>query len=542
MPTLTWIGKDKVVNHHLDVPFRVLEPQYTAGDSDAGSDRSGNRIIHGDNLEALKALLPYYEGRIKCIYIDPPYNTGNENWVYNDNVNDPKIKRWLGKVVGKESEDLSRHDKWLCMMYPRLVLLHRLLADDGVLIVSIDDNEITYLKMILDEMFGQHGNVATFVWRRRVTSSMSSSWISTDHEYVALYSKTPADVYVYGEERDMEKYNIPDGTGRFYASMPLTVGMTKEMRPNQWYELIDPKSGQGFWPTAGRVWAYYPPTMKQKVADSKIIWPSDFPGKKLTTPRLKSYPEDAKRERKPLSTWIFEVNVERDDYERVYLDSSKNEEGAKIVKQIFGDSVFSYAKPLSLVTALLQQFTSGDDIILDSFAGSGTTAHAVLNLNKQDGGNRKFILVEMEDYAETITAERVRRVMDGYGSTPGTGGGFTYYELGEPLFTEDGLLNENLPTDRIRDYIWYSETRTALPQAIPANEDTPHFLGKLHETAYYFYYEPGALTTVDYEFLATLRTPASQYIIYADNCLIAREWLQERRIVFKKIPRDISRF
>ena len=165
MPTLHWIGKEKVINHHRDVPFKVLEHQYrfssleggvqgTEGVDSIENASNGNKIIHGDNLEALKALLPQYEGKIKCIYIDPPYNTGNEGWVYNDNVNDPKIKKWLGEVVGKESEDLSRHDKWLCMMYPRLKLLHRLLAKDGAIFISIDDNEQANLKLMCDEIFG----------------------------------------------------------------------------------------------------------------------------------------------------------------------------------------------------------------------------------------------------------------------------------------------------------------------------------------------------------------------------------------------------
>ena len=158
MPTLNWIGKDKVINHHHDVPYRVLDFRYTHG-----NNNSGNMIIHGDNLDALKALLPKYEGRIKCVYIDPPYNTGNEGWVYNDNVNDPKIKKWLGEVVGREGEDLSRHDKWLCMMYPRLRLLHRLLADDGAIFISIDDNEQASLKLMCDEIFGANNFVTQIV-------------------------------------------------------------------------------------------------------------------------------------------------------------------------------------------------------------------------------------------------------------------------------------------------------------------------------------------------------------------------------------------
>ncbi len=188
MPTLTWIGKDKVINHHLDVPFRVLEPQYTAGQPNQ------NRIIHGDNLEALKALLPYYEGRIKCIYIDPPYNTGNENWVYNDNVSDPKLKRWLGKVVGKESEDLSRHDKWLCMMYPRLQLLHRLLSDDGAIFVSIDDNEQANLKLIMDEIWGDTNFVDNVIWQKNFSPKNSAKYFSANHDFIVCIRKKQSDL------------------------------------------------------------------------------------------------------------------------------------------------------------------------------------------------------------------------------------------------------------------------------------------------------------------------------------------------------------
>lgn len=189
MPTLNWIGKDKVVNHHLDVPFRTLEKQYTFAPN--GGDDDGNMIIHGDNLDALKALLPMYEGRVKCIYIDPPYNTGNEKWVYNDNVNDPHIKAWLGKVVGAEGEDLSRHDKWLCMMYPRLKLLQKLLSEDGVIFISIDDIEYTNLKCICDEIFGARNYQSTLIWHsRQRADNRNKTMLSVDHEYILVYSKS----------------------------------------------------------------------------------------------------------------------------------------------------------------------------------------------------------------------------------------------------------------------------------------------------------------------------------------------------------------
>ena len=189
MPTLQWIGKEKVVNHHLDVPFRTLEKQYTYASE--GQDDGGNMIIHGDNLDALKALLPQFEGRVKCIYIDPPYNTGNEGWVYNDNVNDPKIRKWLGEVVGKEGEDLSRHDKWLCMMYPRLKLLQKLLSDDGVIVISIDDNELYNLKMICDEIFGSRNFVANVIWQKTYSPRNDANGIPYETDCLLVYSKMP---------------------------------------------------------------------------------------------------------------------------------------------------------------------------------------------------------------------------------------------------------------------------------------------------------------------------------------------------------------
>ena len=191
MPTLNWIGKEKVVNHHLDVPYLTLDRQYSYDENGRHENDNGseNMIIHGDNLTALKSLLPRYEGRIKCIYIDPPYNTGNEKWVYNDNVNSPIIKKWIGEVVGSEGEDLSRHDKWLCMMYPRLRLLHKLLADDGVIFISIDDNEQANLKLMCDEIFGKQNFVTTIHWRRSESQNNTAKLVSNVGEYVVCYLK-----------------------------------------------------------------------------------------------------------------------------------------------------------------------------------------------------------------------------------------------------------------------------------------------------------------------------------------------------------------
>jgi len=524
MPTLTWIGKDKVVNHHHDVPFRVLEQQYTFGEAD-----SFNRIIHGDNLEALKALLPYYEGRIKCIYIDPPYNTGNENWVYNDNVSDPKLKRWLGKVVGKESEDLTRHDKWLCMMYPRLVLLHRLLADDGAIFVSIDDNEQASLKLMMDEIWGLGNFIGSIVWQKKYGPANDAKYFSETHEYCLCYAKNKSPWrpnLIPREESQLEAFKNPDNDLRgIWRASDLSA---KTYSASTDYDIIGPK-GDIFYPPKSRSWIVSRERYNQLLEDNRITFGANGKGR----PMQKKFLSEVK-DGITIQTW-WDRNFAADNKIAKYE-----------IKDIFPDNPFDTPKPTKLLERIIQIATGPNDIILDSFAGSGTTAHAVLNLNKQDGGNRQFILVEMEDYAETITAERVRRVMDGYSAKEGTGGGFAYYELGPALFTDDNLLNETVPLPRIREYIWYSETRTPLPTTrLPETgegSESPHFLGKLFDTAYYFYYEPDQLTTLDYDFLPTIQTPAEQYVVYADNCLIAREWLQQRHIIFKKIPRDISRF
>lgn len=186
MPTLDWTGKKAIEKHHAAVPFHLLRENPTLSVGENGSE---NLLIQGDNLLALKALLPYYAGKVKCIYIDPPYNTGNEGWVYNDNVNSPEIREWLGKAVGKEVEDLSRHDKWLCMMYPRLVLLHQLLAEDGSFWMSIDDNEVHFTRAILDAVFGMRNFISAVIWQKVYSPKNSAKHLSGDHDYVLVYAK-----------------------------------------------------------------------------------------------------------------------------------------------------------------------------------------------------------------------------------------------------------------------------------------------------------------------------------------------------------------
>ena len=521
MPTLNWIGKDKVVNHHLDVPFRTLEKQYTFASE--GQDDGGNMIIHGDNLDALKALLPKFEGRVKCIYIDPPYNTGNEGWVYNDNVNDPRIRKWLGEVVGKEGEDLSRHDKWLCMMYPRLKLLQKLLSDDGVIFISMDDSEIAHLKILCDEIFGSYNYVETIVWQKR-TSPDARKRISNGHEYIIIYAKNiniNEELFnllaLEGEYANKFKNPDNDPRGPCVSSYFTAQGY----RPNQMYTITTP-SGLEMNPPEGRCWRHLEEVYNELLSEGRLWFGTDGCG----VPRKKTYLS----EKVGKGVWTWWTNSE----------VGHTQEATQETAAILGKAIFDYPKPTRLINRILQLATDPDSIILDSFAGSGTTAHAVLNMNKQDGGHRRFILVEMMDYADSITAERVKRVISGYGegkkAVPGTEGGFSYYELGEPLLV-DGLLNPNVEESKIREYVYYTETRQPMPEP---SADEKHLLGVHDRHAYYFYYEPDRLTTLNKAFLRTIKTCAESYLIYADVNMLSAEEMETFHISFKKIPRDIA--
>ena len=552
MPTLEWIGKDKVVNHHLDVPFRVLERKYSFDENGQHNEDNGseNMIIRGDNLEALKALLPRYEGRVKCIYIDPPYNTGNEGWVYNDNVNDPKIKKWLGEVVGKEGEDLTRHDKWLCMMYPRLKLLQKLLADDGVIFVSLDFHEQPVMRLIMDEIFGASNYVSEIACVNKPSGRSDDKYIATAHESIIVYRKSP--LLVLGgfepEEKITKRYNKRDTDGRLYREEDLRKRGTHDERtdrPNLFYPFFfnqetgklivgnnDEKTPDGFIRIE---------PMKSKDVQGTWRWGQDTANAQKTYIHPRYMPNkqqwslfeweylDERGAAKPTTLWDFkDVNSERGTEVFIKYLGFKKED-------------FPNPKPVGTIQRILQIATAGDDIILDSFAGSGTTAHAVLNMNKADGGHRKFILVEMMDYADSITAERVKRVIRGYGegknAVEGTGGNFSFYDLGEPLLHGD-MLNEKVGIEKIREYVYFTDTKASLPESHP---DEPYFMGVHIGSAYYFYYEKQAVTTLNREFLHTVKTKADAYVIYADLCTLSEAELEKYHITFKKIPRDITK-
>jgi adenine-specific DNA-methyltransferase len=544
MPTLHWIGKEKVVKHHHEVPFKVLQREYCYQAPEGTAENStGNRIIHGDNLEALKALLPELEGKVKCIYIDPPYNTGNQEWRYNDNVNDPRINKWLGEVVGKEGEDLTRHDKWLCMMYPRLKLLHRLLAKDGLFFLSIDDNEIDNALCLMDMIVGRSNRLACAPVLAEPSGGKEKTGLRGGHEYVLIYHNGDISC-VTTEERSTGALNLKDKIGPYRKGRELRKwGGTSQRsdREGQWFSLATP-NGELVYP------------IKNDGTEGHWRW-----GEKQKMKGIVADPDLAHWEKCKYDSGIV-VNGEAErwvPFEKIrdkkksvgwgtWLDTiGFNSDATRELKDIFGTKIFDTPKPTSLIEWLISLHQDDQAIVLDSFAGSGATAHATLKLNAQDGGNRKFILIEMMDFAETITAERIRRVMSGYGeddkAVPGLGGNFEYFTIGEALFDEDGNLNTAVPIDEIRRYVAYTEGVEYSP-----SELSPYCIGEANDAAYIFHYEPDRVTALDYEFLNTLqfagRVKVATLVVYADNCLLSQDQLRKHGIIFKKIPRDITLF
>lgn len=393
MTEINFKGKEFVYNHHLSVPFHPIVPDPNKGIGEPALD--GNLIIHGDNLHALKSLLPFYAGKVDCVFIDPPYNTGNEGWSYNDNVNAPMIRDWLdANPIG--IEDGLRHDKWCAMMWPRLRLLHELLADNGSFWMTLDDNEVHRARHVLDEIFGEECFVANVVWQKR-TSPESRVSLGSAHDNLVVYSKR-ANSYEFSKLRLTEEqtnaFSNPDQDPRgAWVSTDLTA---QGYRPNQMYEICTPAAAK-YLPPTGRCWSLTEPEFDRLQREGRI-W---FGVGGDARPRVKTYLSESEG----VSAWTWWEN----------RDVGDNQSAKKEIMRIMGaDGDFEYPKPSSLVSRVLDIATKRDAIVLDSFAGSGATAHAVLESNRRDDGTRRFVLVEMEDYADRLTAERVRRVSQGY--------------------------------------------------------------------------------------------------------------------------------
>ena len=429
MPSLDFEGKSHIYAHHLTVPCAPLvsDPARSVGEPSG----DGNLIIHGDNLYGLKALLPRYHGRVKCVYIDPPYNTGNEGWVYNDNARGPVLQRWYKDNGPVDGDDPERHEKWLCMMWPRLRLLKELLAEDGVIFVSIDDNELHHLRMLMDEIFEERNFVANIVWNHR-KSRQNDIDISLAHNHMAVYACDREQFSLSNGEVDESSFANPDNDQRGpWVADPMDA---PNVRENLTYEITNPNTGKVHLPPSGRCWRFSREKFEEAFRKNRIV----FGRTGKSRPQYKRFLSEAREKG---------VNVPT-----IWDDVGTATSGTRELMDILGrENRFTTPKPSDLIKRIVKIAANPDAIVLDSFAGSGTTAQAVLELNKEDGGDRKFILVECEDYADTVTAERVRRVIAGVPDAKdavlreGLGGSFTYCTLGAPIGVEGMLAGEALP-------------------------------------------------------------------------------------------------
>ena len=558
MPSLQFKGRVFVENHHLAVPFHELLPVRSKGLSKRASLHD-NLIVEGDNLAALKALLPTYHGKVKCIYIDPPYNTGNERWAYNDNVNSPMMQDWLGKVVDRE--DLTRHDKWCCMMLPRLKLLRELLRDDGVIFVSIDDNELHRLRSLMDEVFGESNCVGVVVWRN-VTDNNPTT-ISVEHEYIACYARSKDHLEKTWRSSTLAIKDKLVNVGHKFVSKykdqkQRQVEYTKwfrenkhQLRPLDRYKYIDCKgiyTGSQSVHNPGKEGYRYniihPRTgkpCKQPLMGYRFPW--ETMQEMLETEQILFGRDENK---------IVEIKLYASEYESklssvVELDTRL---GSYELKEIFHPlrRVFDYPKPSQLVTDIVSFATNSDSIVLDSFAGSGTTAHAVLALNREDGGNRRFVLVECEDYVDSITAERVRRVIKGVPSTKneslkaGLGGTFSYFKLGSPMRQESLLDGSNLPDyEKLAGYIFFTATGEEFEPGKLKKETW--FIGRSNLYDVFLIYEPDVEKLKDLALTLEVarklpRTKRSK-LVFAPTKYLDPEFLHLYRITFQQLPFQI---
>jgi len=536
MPTLNWIGKEAVVNHHQRVPFRLLKD---VPDLACGDPGSGNLIVQGDNLAALKALLPYYAGQVKCIYIDPPYNTGNEGWAYNDNVNSPVIRDWLGKTVGKEGETLDRHDRWLCMMYPRLALLRQFLSEDGAIFISIDDTEQPLLRLLMDEIFGTQNFVASIVWQKRYGPSNDHKSICPIHDYVTVYQKTlgwKRNLLPRTAEND-KQYKYTDEKGVFRPDN-YTCNKTSDERPNLYYPITHPKTGVEVWPKKTRVWSFSRDAHEENVKNDMVFWGKEGNAK---VPSYKRYRDFLRGGGGTVpGTWWTHEFAGHNDYAR------------KELRELELSDDFATPKSSLLIERILQIATNPGDLVLDSFAGSGTTGHAVQKMNAAapDKPPRRSILVEMEpEIARNVTSERVRRVAQGYTNAKGEavaglGGGFRYCELGEALFDETGMIRESVKFSELARHVYFSETGEPLPRARVLN--TP-FLGACRGVGVYLLYN-GILgdesanggNVLTRQILAKLPEFDGPKVVYCAGCLLSRDRLQAAHITVRQTPYEIK--
>jgi adenine-specific DNA-methyltransferase len=509
MPILQWLDRDKHVKAAEAVPYRLLEADdaHSAGDAE-----TSNMLIQGDNLEALKALLPYYAGRVKCIFIDPPYNTRSAFEHYDDNL---------------------EHSQWLGMMFPRLQLLRDLLAEDGSFWVTIDDAEAHYLKVIMDEIFGRKNFIGVTVWEKSDSPRMDAEFFSYRHDNVLVFAKNIDTVLFKKLPADEipAHYNKTDEQGRRFYTKPLRAmggqGETREARPTLFYPInapdgteIYPKKQDG----SDGAWRWSRDKVQEEI--SRIDW---VKGRSGWVPYYRIYADNIKA--RPAETiWPHEeVGTNR---------TSK----AEIKALNLSERAFDTPKPERLLERILLISTNPDDLVLDSFLGSGTTAAVAHKMG------RRYIGIEMGDHAVTHCAPRLRKVIEGEqgGISEAVewtgGGGFRFYKLGAPVFDAEGRINPEIRFAHLAAHIWFSETHTAMHKKARSA-----FLGRQNGTAYYLLYNgilgdkrPDGGNVLTAKSLAALPAHDGQKVIYGEACRIGAARLKDLSIVFKQTPYDVK--
>ncbi|MYF55889.1 site-specific DNA-methyltransferase [Candidatus Poribacteria bacterium] len=562
MPTLNWIGKEAVINHHDEVPIHTLTLDRDRSLGYANEPLgTGNLLVEGDNLTALKALLPYYAGKVKCIFIDPPYNTGNESWIYNDNVNDPTIKKWLGKTVGSLAVDLSRHDKWLCMMYPRLCLLHQFLREDGVIFISIDDNEQSNLRLLMNEIFNEANFIACLPTVMNLKGNNDEFGFAGTHEYTLCWAKNKERAQIGEFELEDEELLdswLEDDYGYYKKGAGLKAtgqNAPRDKRPNLYYPIFVGPQNEVTVMESTQTQSY-----------EKVLPITD--GEEMSW----------RWQKKTLAARIYDLIVERTNsgitlYKKqrpslgdlptkkpkslLYKPAYSSGNGTTILKKIFGKKVFNNPKPVQLLKDLIYLTTKDDDIVLDSFAGSGTIGHAVLAQNREDGGNRRFILVELKkEIARDITAVRLQRVIEGYtskqeGSLQPLFGKdketFAYYSVGETF-----LDRQEIPFHEMAQYLFFKETGSPIEvdtvRALMEGDSpsyatctTPEryqraFLGSVEGVGVYLLNNDDVLND---ELIDRLPRHEGRRIIHCGGTQLSIGLLKDRGITFRQMPYNL---
>lgn len=505
MPFLDWVNKNQAKAVSTEVPYHLLQKE-----AEFGTPSKDNMIIQGDNLLALRALMPLYAGEVKCIFIDPPYNT---------------------QSAFKHYDDKLEHSQWLSMMYPRLVLLRDLLAEDGSIWITLDDREAHYMKVLMDEIFGRQNFVQNIVWNRKVSPANDATWFSNDHDHLFVYAKHKDKFKVNRLERSEKhnkNYTNPDNDPRGpWNSVTLTGNKNKNERPNLFFPIVNPNTLEEVWPPESLTWRANKERVSFLLANSLIYWGKDGSS---TSPRMKNFLTDAKSV-VPRSVWSY--------------DEVGHTQEAMLEQKALSSTPFGTPKPERLIKTILNIATFPDDLVLDSFLGSGTTAAVAHKMN------RRYIGIEMGEHAKTHCIPRLQKVIDGEqgGISQSVewqgGGGFGFYTLNpEPVFLANGQIRPDIKFAPLAAYIWHNETGVGALQAM----DKP-YLGSHNGTAYYLLYNgilgdrrPNGGNVLTRQLLAWLLETfphEGPKIIYGETSRIGPERLAQANVTFKQIPYDI---